>query len=220
MNHKFVAIVAVGLSALCVQPAQAMDRVVQMLGVSEIVGNVGDIDIREGTGIDFAALHVDPTTFTCFEMPLVDAATNDQIGTGVDCLRWDDPGLIFGGDPAMTDGITVTDNTMTVSVISFFVMRGGTLVNFGTTSIQPFVAGFGDGNNPQNNAQVTHLTGSIPTGDTSLIAGTGKFSRKSGFARVSGAVSTSTINLGTLTGPTFDCLWEITLDRTANGRNR
>ena len=194
---------AAGVLALASMPASAQDKVmaVQMLGQSTIVGTATTIDAREGTNVPFATLGVNGDDFVCFEMPLVAVSTNIVLGTGVDCLRWDAPGFIFPDGPA-TVGDNVTSNTMTVTVFSFFVMRGGTLVNFGTTSIQPFVTTFGDGfigGNPAN-PQATHMTGAIPNGIDSFVAGTGRFTRASGHARVSGAVSVNPIDVGASMG--------------------
>ena len=132
----------------------------------------------------------------------------------MDCLRWDAPGFIFPDGPAMV-GDNVTASTMTVTVFSFFVMQGGTLVNFGTTTIQPFVATFGDGfvGGSPANPQTTHMTGSIPGGNNSFVAGTGRFAGASGHARVSGAVSVLPIDVGAGMGPSFDCLWRVTFGR-------
>lgn len=217
MKKSIVLLAALGLGALAAAPAKADTLVVQMLGASDIVGDAGEIDAREGTGIDFDGLGVTAADFLCFEMPLVDAATNNPLGTGVDCLRWDEPGLIFGGADALTEEDNVTDGTMTVTVFSFFNMHGGTIVNFGKTTIQPFVSGFGDGfpGGDDRNTQVTHMTGSIPTplpDGHSIVAATGVFSGVWGNARVSGAVSVLSIDPDNLKGPTFDCLWEINLD--------
>lgn len=183
--------------------------VLQFLGASSIVGNAAEVDAQEGTNIDFAALGVDGADFICFEMDLVDMATDFSMGRGIDCLRFDSPG-------AGTEEV-VTASTMTVTVFSFFILeRGatqGTLVNFGLTSLQPFVAGFGDGfiGGDPNNDQVTHMSGSIPTGAPSIVAATGAFEGVSGTARVSGAVSTTPLD-GVSVGPSFDCMWEVTLN--------
>lgn len=214
-NFRTIAfVIFAGSFTLTFLPLTAQSLTLQMLGPSEIVGTAAVIDVREGTNIDFAGLGVDGNDFVCFEMPLVEAATDIILGSGVDCLRFDPPGLIFGGNPALADGVTVTEGTMTVTVFSFFVLPGGTLVNFGTTTIQPFVAGFGDGfiAGDSGNPQVTHLTGSIPNGASSIAAGTRRFSRVSGHGRVSGAVSVLPIDVAAGIGPSFDCLWELTLD--------
>jgi hypothetical protein len=89
-----------------------------------------------------------------------------------------------------------------VTAYSFFVTPGGTLVNRGKTSLRALIPGFGDGGSPQR----THATGSIPSpGDSSLVAGTRRFGKAEGQARVSGAVNP------TLATPFFDCLWKIEL---------
>jgi len=163
--------------------------VVQMLGQSTAVGDAADLDAREGTNINFKRFQDDPGDFACFEIPLVDMRSGVQLGTGVDCLRFDD--TVYAPDQ------------IGVTAYSFFVTPGGTLVNRGATSIRALIPGFGDGGSPQR----THATGSISSSsDKSLVAGTGLFDKAKGRARVSGAVNPG------LATPFFDCLWKIELD--------
>jgi hypothetical protein len=184
------------LSFLVIGGAQAMGKhesgqtfVIQMLGQSVSVGDVGQIDEREGTSINFDKWEDYPGDFSCFEMPLINPNAGIQIGTGIDCLRFDDTSMA-------PDKILVT-------AYSFFVTPGGTLVNRGTTSIRALEPGWGDGGDPQR----THATGSIPDPKAkTLIAGTGMFKKAKGRARVSGAVNP---NFAT---PFFDCLWKIEVE--------
>jgi len=163
--------------------------VIQMLGQSEAVGTAFDIDEREGTGIDFKAWGDSPGDFACFEMPLLSPTTQVQVGTGVDCLRFDD--------------VAFFPDQIGVTAYSFFVTPGGTLVNRGATSLRALIPGFGDGGAPQR----THATGSIPNpAAQTFVAGTRRFVRKQGRARVSGAVNP------TFATPFFDCMWVIELD--------
>lgn len=199
----FALFVSVAFCCFAAATSYAQTLTVQFLGPSQIVGTAADVDLREGTNISFGALGVDGTDFICFEVPMVDTSTDVGIGSGVDCLRFDD-----------ANGMNVTENTLTVAVFTFFIFPGGTVVHFGATTIQPFVSGFGDGfigGNPDNH-QVTHLTGAIPSGADSIMAVTGRFSRRSGHARVSGAVSVTPLDPENNIGPSFDCLWEVTLD--------
>jgi hypothetical protein len=183
---RWIALVAICLVA---SGANADTLVAQMLGQSEAVGSAYDVDAREGTDINFARWQDDPTDFACFEMPLIDPSSGTQIGTGVDCLRFDDTAFF-------PDQIGVT-------AYSFFVTPGGTLVNRGKTSLRALIPDFGDGGAPQR----THATGSIPSpSDKTLVAGTGLFDKAKGRARVSGAVNPS------LATPFFDCLWKIEVD--------
>jgi hypothetical protein len=185
---KTIYPVLVILLCLAGNAAYAKTLAFQMLGQSEFVGNAADIDKREGTKINFSRRRDDPYDFACFEMPLYDMGSGVQIGTGIDCLRFDD-------DAYAPDQIGVT-------AYSFFVTPGGTLVNRGKTSLRALIPGFGDGGSPQR----THATGSIPSpGDSSLVAGTRRFGKAEGQARVSGAVNP------TLATPFFDCLWKIEL---------
>lgn len=214
MKKMLSAAIAVGALVAISVSARAETKVVRMLGPSDIVGSATAVDRELGTNVDFAGLGVNGDDFLCFRMDLLRADKNKVIGFGVDCLRWDEPGLIFGGAPALTDGMTVTDNTMTVTVLSFFALKKGTLVNFGTTTIQPFVSGFGDGyvGGDESGFKVTHLTGALPSSMPSLVAGTGKYQNVTGNTRLSGAVSTDAINPGAGKGPAFDCLWQINID--------
>ena len=178
-------------SLLVIGGAEASSQtfVVQMLGHSEFVGNVAEIADREGTKINFNRWGDTPADFACFEMPLINPNAGIQIGTGIDCLRFDDTSLA-------PDQILVT-------AYSFYITPGGTLVNRGKTSLRALAPGFGDGGDPQR----THATGSIPgPTDKTLVAGTGSFSKAEGRARVSGAVNPS------FGDPFFDCLWKIELD--------
>ena len=188
---KFARLIfKLALSCLVASGATAETLVVQMLGQSEFIGDAAAVDAREGTNINFTRWQDDPAEFGCFEMPLIDMRSGVQLGTGVDCLRFDDTAYA-------PDQIGVT-------AFSFFVTPGGTLVNRGKTSIRALIPGFGDGGSPQR----THATGSIPspTGK-SLVAGTGLFDKAKGRGRVSGAVSPFLAET-----PFFDCLWRIELD--------
>jgi hypothetical protein len=182
------SVAAFALSLLATM-ASAQTFVVQMLGQSVSVGDAAAMDAREGTNINFQKWQDDPADFACFEIPLIDMSSGVQLGTGVDCLRFDD--TMF-----MPDQIGVT-------AYSFFVTPGGTLVNRGMTSLRALIPGFGDGGLPQR----THATGSIPNPSAqTLVAGTRRFHKAKGRARVSGAVNPG------LATPFFDCLWKIELD--------
>lgn len=148
-------------------------------------------------------------------MPMVNPATKKVIGRSIDCLDFQPPSADVPNGTAGTAGLFVTPNTATVDVFTFFIMPEGAIVNRGTTTIQPFVPGFGNagfgerfpGTNPAD-LPVTHLTGSIPNpAINSIVLGTGAFAHQGGNARVSGAVS-----LADASGnPVFDCLWELNL---------
>jgi hypothetical protein len=189
---------------LAVVQAQAETLTPQMLGVANLPGtgsNLCQIDAREGTNINFNALDGqlpplgatfppgdDCAGFICFEIPLVNPGNGTLLGSGVDCLRFE-------------DGTAPGPESFKVAAVSFFVMPGGTLVTAGRTSVLALSDGWGNGGVPQK----THATGSIPTpGAHSVIAGTGEFAGAQGMARVSGAV-------GIGAEVSFDCLWHIEL---------
>jgi len=190
MIAVFVSMLLVSVSA----PVLAEGVVVQMLGLSSFEGDLGSVNSTYGTNLD-PAVTGNFGDYACFEMPLLNTTSNKQIGFGIDCLRFED-----GTAPIVGAEFHVT-------AVSFFVLPGGVLVNMGTTTIQPFVPGFGDAG-----GTLTHVTGSVPTPGTTntFIAGTGRFQNRIGTARVSGAVDVTGVAAGTST-PSFDCLWKIDL---------
>jgi hypothetical protein len=200
MRKVAAVVVALGVGVSSSTSAHAATLLVHMLGPSTAIGNLCDVDAREGTNIDFTALPaaVPPTfpvgegcaAFVCFEIPLVNPKSGSSLGTGVECIRFED-----GTTPSPTASSRVT-------AVTFFVFRTGTLVNATKTTIEPFADGFGNGGNPPR----THLVGSIPDPDAeTIIAGTGRFRRSTGRARVSGAVQIAESVF-------FDCLWKIERD--------
>ena len=149
------------------------------------------IDLMADTGVVVSG------DFDCFELPVFDVESNNQVGIGVDCLN------IFAGDAsgAMIEAIT------------FFFLPRGTLVNHGCTSVRPFFEGVGD-------SGVTHMTGSIgpaefggtnppaagecegANGIAYTTKGMSKFS--DGAVRLSGAVNLSNLGSDEIT---FSCLF-------------
>jgi hypothetical protein len=136
--------------------------------------------------------------FACFELPILDLASGNPVGIGVDCLN------IFDGD----------DSGAKIEAKTFFFLPRGTLVNHGCTSVRPFWEGVGD-------SGVTHMTGSIgPSelgGDNPPLAGTpcenaggvvyatkGMKKFLDGAARLSGAVNLSNAGSGEIS---FSCLF-------------
>jgi hypothetical protein len=66
------------------------DEVLQFLGQATPVA-MGDVLTDE----QINQLGVDPADYTCFQMPMLDPATGDQIGLGTDCLIFNDiPGRV------------------------------------------------------------------------------------------------------------------------------
>lgn len=230
VTRFFAALIAFSFMAVSALPSQAFSKstvkLVQFLGASEFAGSVQNVKDDENLdGLDLTGVSVDE--FFCWKMDMVDPRTKKVIGKGIDCLDFQTPGAdVPGNIPGneMDASGKVTAATATVDVFTVFIFDdGGTIVNRGTTTIQPFVPGFGDagfGNRfvPDTipNLPVTHLTGSIPNpGDDSFVLTTGDFSHVSGNARVSGAVSLADTKSG---NPVFDCLWELNL--TTNRRKR
>ena len=145
-----------------------------------------------------AETDVDVDGFACFELPILNLASGNPVGIGVDCLN------IFYGD----------DSGAMVEAKSFFFLPRGTLVNHGCTSVRPFWEGVGD-------SGVTHMTGSIgPSelgGSDSPLAGSpcvgadgviyateGMKKFLDGAVRLSGAVNLSNLGDGVVT---FSCLF-------------
>lgn len=195
MKRVLMILAALTLGAFLSVPAKAERLLLQMIGPSTDAGNLADMDAEQGTNLlGPGGLGVDPTEFACFRMKLVNPQTKIEIGEGVDCLRFDN-----------TDNFPIQ---VGVTAVSFFIMPGGTLVNMGATSLGLFLPGFGDGNvgGDGGGVQVTHMTGSIPGANPdSIVGGTGRFAKASGFARVSGAVN------AVLALPHFNCMWDVKL---------
>jgi hypothetical protein len=167
------------------------DEVLQFLGQATPVA-MGDVLTDE----QINQLGVDPADYTCFQMPMLDPATGDQIGLGTDCLIFNDiPGRVVS-QRGLQRGRAFQNlaGDVAVNAISVFSFTDGdVVVTGGTTSVRPFLEGFGNGGTPIR----THITGSIPTpGEDG-----GSRAGRSGNARVSGALTVDD------NGIFFDCLW-------------
>jgi hypothetical protein len=102
----------------------------------------------------------------CFDIDLVDIATDRNLGTATRCFT--DVNTVNGGT-------VLTDTT-------FFRLREGTIVSRSRTTFQPVLDGSPD---------VTHIATAIPTPATSTIlpdAGSGAFKGMSGTVRLAGAM--------------------------------
>lgn len=117
--------------------------------------------------------------FACFEGDLVSLVTRRRVGTGVDCLR-------IAGVPDTTMAMTplgdianTADLSAAIDAITFFFLPGGYLVNDGLTTVRPFFSGIGDGD-----GAVSHITGSFPGLESGVVAGTGRFAKWVGKAKV------------------------------------
>jgi hypothetical protein len=182
--------------------AQAKDLALKFLGTptANVLSDAAQdaIDNFVDDGLTFSQ-----EDFLCFEAPLIDLSTMREVGVGVDCLNpaavdlSDSTNLLATGLPNdLAFGLQVAATT-------FFLLPGGNLVNQGMTSVQPFFPATGNAL-----GSVTHITGSIPSGQLpgGVQAGTRKFASWVGArVRLSGAV-----NLGLPNGQIFfSCLFII-----------
>jgi hypothetical protein len=102
----------------------------------------------------------------CFDVDLVDVATDRNLGTATRCFT--DVNTVNGGT-------VLTDTT-------FFRLREGTIVSRSRTTVQPVLDGSPD---------VTHIATAIPTPATTTLlpdAGSGIFKGVRGTARLAGAM--------------------------------
>jgi hypothetical protein len=186
---KILIFLSLGLASMSV----SADMALKFIGTAQ-GGDLSDLAIAlmEETGVTVG------DEFGCFELPILDLASGNPVGIGVDCL------YIFDGD----------DSGAMVEAKSFFFLPRGTLVNHGCTSVRPFWEGVGD-------SGVTHMTGSIgPSelgGSDSPLAGSpcvdadgviyatnGMKKFLDGAVRLSGAVNLSNLGNGVIT---FSCLF-------------
>jgi hypothetical protein len=180
-------------------------EVVQFLGQS--TGPVAMNTILTATQINDAGIS-NPDDFACFHMDMIDPTTGSPIGTGVDCLIFNEiPGQIASGE-GLANGKAFQNlaGDVAVEAVSIFSFGGfpsaDLLVTQGLTSVRPLLEGFGDGGSPAR----THMTGSIPDpGSNGVILATGTRSGDSGEVRVSGALTIDS------NGIFFDCLWHLGL---------
>lgn len=142
------------------------------------------IDELVADGLDF-----EQGDFGCFEAPLIDLSTGQEVGTGIDCLN---PVGVDLSDSTNLLNTGLSEDLafgLQIEAFTFFLLPGGTLVNHGMTSVQPFYPMVGDAL-----GAVTHMTGSIPSEflPSGVEAGTGRFKRWVGTqVRLSGAVNLS-----------------------------
>jgi hypothetical protein len=172
------------------------DEVLQFLGQSIPVA-MSDVL----TGDQIEQIGVNPDDYACFQMDMLDPVTGDDLGSGTDCLIFNDiPNRVVKGrgleKGRAFEGLAGDVAVDALSIFSFD--NGDVLVTAGKTSVRPLLQGFGDGGIPQR----THITGSIPTpGENSVLLATGTREGRSGNARVSGALRADE------NGLFFDCLW-------------
>lgn len=153
-------------------PASGAPIAVQMIGTTT--------GVARNLGLPTGAVDA-----ICFEVDLVDLATGQVIGTGVDCLV----------DPqANTGGLTLTDYTV-------FKFPDGILVAKAEVDVREATLG---------QQGVTHLVGSFPDPNgNDVIYGTGAYAGATGRVRLSGGVDMS--NFGNVEIG-FNCLFLIDLD--------
>lgn len=190
MKRCWLACWAVTLT-LCGGVAQAKDLVLKFVGTptANLLSDTSQAAIDEFVAGGLAFNQADAL---CFEAPLVDLATRQQVGVGIDCLE---PSAVDLSDSANLLGTGLSGDlafALEVAATTFFLLPGGNLVNQGLTTVQPFLPGVGDAT-----GGVTHLTGSIPSGllPGGVQAGTRKFQSWVGAeVRLSGAVNLSLPN--------------------------
>lgn len=186
----------VALALLLASTQSGAAEVVQFLGPS--VGTTMDA-VLTPTQIDDAGI-TNPDDYACFAIPMLDPATGNTIGTGVDCLMFHAiPGRVVNAN-GLANGRAFESlaGDVAVQAVSIFDFGGGNLlVTAGTTTAKPMLDGFGNGGEPAR----THITGSIPDPySNGVLLGLGDFAGSSGPVRVSGSLSVGA-------GIFFDCLW-------------
>ncbi len=196
-NHKSIIALAIVLMSSQANAAE----VVQFLGQS--VGTTMDA-VLTPTQISDTGI-TNPDDYACFQMDMLDPASGNVIGFGVDCLIFRDvPGrVVTGKGLASGKAFENLAGDVAVEAVSIFDFGGGdVIVTAGTTSVRPLLDGFGDGGAPAR----THVSGSIPNPSAnSVLLAEGVFAGRQGAARVSGALSVGS------SGLFFDCLWILDL---------
>lgn len=181
-----------------VAPGHADSLAVGFLGTGDITTLqeallTAGVDLTEDTNLSPGEISdLELNMAGCWAVDLIDSASQIPLGTGIDCLE-----PLSDADDSQGAGISLR-------ALSLFVMKSGTIVTLGLTSVRPFR----DGNIGNANGAVSHMTGSIPSDKSGVIGGTGAFADKIGAARVSGAVF-----LGNFPAQiTFDCLWIVEVE--------
>ena len=193
INRKTIVALAIILMSTHAGAAE----VVQFLGLS--VGTTMD-SVLTPTQITDAGI-ANPNDYACFQIDMLDPASGELIGFGVDCLIFHAiPGRVVKGK-GLANGAAFENlaGDVAVEAVSIFDFGGGNVVvTSGMTSVRPLFDGFGNGGAPAR----THASGSIPDPSAnSVLLAEGDFAGRQGQARVSGALSISD------SGLFFDCLW-------------
>ena len=189
---RIIALILVTFSPL-VNAAE----VVQFLGQS--VGTTMDA-VMTPAQISAAGI-ANPDDYACFRMDMLDPASGNIIGFGVDCLLFHDvPGqFVHANGLANGKAFQNLAGDVAVEAVSIFDFGdGNVIVTSGLTSVRPLLDGFGDGGAPAR----THVSGSLPDPSAnSILLAEGIFAGRQGPARVSGALAIDS------SGLYFDCLW-------------
>ena len=180
----WLAFAASGFASAGAMAAEPMTLVVSLHGLGEPVGPLDRLAVQLGLALGEEIGGAALADYDCHRAELVELGTGNPLGVGFDCFANITP--LEGG------AITLLD-------VAIFIMPGGVVVSAAPVSLQPFVAGFGDGGEPTR----THMTGAVPSADNVLLT-TGKFADLRGTSRVSG-----TMTLGERFF--FDCIFVLRL---------
>jgi hypothetical protein len=131
----------------------------------------------------------DGVDYLCFDVDLVNPATERIIGPATDCLE-------LGSIVPIGD-----DGGFGINNLTFFGLPGGTVVSLSRTTIQPV-------EDPSQGP--THITGEVAPGDNIIThLSTGRFENATGNTRLSGQVDMSLFGDGIIT---FDCLFIVDIN--------
>ena len=131
----------------------------------------------------------DGVEYLCFDVDLINPATERIIGPATDCLDLNSI-VPIGGDGGFG-----------INNLTFFGLPGGTVASLSRTTIQPV-------EDPSHGP--THITGEVAPGDNIIThLSTGRFENATGNTRLSGQVDMSLFGSWIIT---FDCLFIVDLD--------
>lgn len=202
--HSGFLVLAVVLALTA--PAQASTAV-------EFAGTIDPLDFSAGAASDTPTMSVvraffdddgrDLARFSCYEGDLRNLKTRKVVGVGVDCL-WiagitdTTSGNTGVDEPPFGPILNTVDLSAAIDAVTFFFYPGGYYVADGNTTVRPFFQGVGNGDG------FTHITGSFPGATDYVVAGTGKFSKFPGKAKVR---LSGTVDLSQAPRIRFSCLF-------------
>ena len=126
----------------------------------------------------------DGADYLCFDVDLINPATERIIGPATDCLEL--ASIVPIGD----------DGGFGINNLTFFGLPGGTVASLSRTTIQPV-------EDPSHGP--THITGEVASADTNIThLSTGRFENATGNTRLSGQVDMRQFGSWIIT---FDCLF-------------